>query len=391
MAKVLIITGILPVSAIEYKKSENDILLVTEDEIKLRHQNFSFKYIFIFPYANKILSRISLKWKSYYKLKKQETFELKGRNLFLFPVFLLPKKVFFRNILTRLSVFLHRKRIEKLVNDFKPTVIHAQDADTGAYIARVLSKKYDIPYVVTLRSLNRISDDKVKKNLIHAKFLIGISSRQIAEARKIINKDVTFIPHGIGNHFFNEVEKKVSTPLKLITVSRLLKLKNIDLVIKSLSTYEGDFIFDIYGEGPEKEDLSLLIEKMKLDEKVKIKGFIPNEDLPNIFQDYHLFVMPSFPETLGRVYFEAMASGLPVVATKNTGIDGLIIDGKEGFLLNPTNEIDFTQSFHDILFNFIENPLSYDIMSRNAKSFSEKFSWNNIVSKYIKLYKNGLK
>jgi len=385
--RILVITGILPVSAIEYKKTENDILLVTEDEIIKRHQNIFFQYIFTFPYANKTLSKISLKWKSYYELKKKKKFVLRGRELFLLPVFLLPKKLFFRNFLSRISILLHQNRIEKLINDIKPTIIHAQDADTGAYIARVLSKKYDIPYVVTLRSLNRISDDKVKMNLIHAKFLIGISSRQIADARKIINKDVTFIPHGIGNHFFNEVEKKVSTPLKLITVSRLLKLKNIDLVIKSLSTYEGDFIFDIYGEGPEKEDLSLLIEKMKLDEKVKIKGFIPNEDLPNIFQDYHLFVMPSFPETLGRVYFEAMASGLPVVATKNTGIDGLIIDGKEGFLLNPTNEIDFTQSFHDILFNFIEKPLSYDIMSRNAKSFSKKFSWNNIVPEYIKLYK----
>lgn len=385
--KILVITGILPVSDIEYKKTENDILLVTEDEIIKRHQGISFQYIFIFPYANKMLSKFSVKWKSYYELKKREAYILRGRKLFLFPVFLLPKKVFFRNLLSRISVLLHQNRIDKLINDFKPTVIHAQDADTGAYIARVLSKKYDIPYIVTLRSINRVSDDNVKVNLKNAKSLIAISTKQIQDAKKIVNKETTFVPHGVGNHFFNEVEKKVSTPLKLITVSRLLKLKNIDLVIKSLKSFQGDFIYDIYGEGPEKEDLSLLIEKMKLDEKVKIKGFIPNEDLPNIFQDYHLFVMPSFPETLGRVYFEAMASGLPVVATKNTGIDGLIIDGKEGFLLNPTNEIDFTQSFHDILFNFIENPLSYDIMSRNAKSFSEKFSWNNIVPKYIKLYK----
>lgn len=385
--KILVITGILPVSAIEYKKTENDILLVTEDEIIKRYKGISFQYLFIFPYANRILAKVSSKWSSYYQLKQKERFELKGRKLFLFPVFLLPKKVFFRNLLTRISILLHQNRIEKLINDFKPTVIHAQDADTGAYIARVLSKKYDIPYVVTLRSLNRISDDKVKKNLIHAKFLIGISSRQIAEARKIINKDVTFIPHGIGNHFFNEVKKEVSVPLKLITVARLLKLKNIDLVIKSLKSFQGDFIYDIYGDGQEKENLTNLIKKMGLQDKIKIKGYVSNEDLPHIFQDYHIFVMPSFPETLGRVYFEAMASGLPVVATKNTGVDGLIIDGKEGFLLNPTNEIDFTQSFHDILFNFIEKPLSYDIMSRNAKSFSKKFSWNNIVPEYIKLYK----
>src|SRR5690606_26645470 len=142
--------------------------------------------------------------------------------------------------------------------------------------------------------------------------------------------------------------------------------------------------FDIYGEGPEKENLSILIKKIGLEDKIKIKGYIPNKDLPNIFQDYHLFVMPRFPETLGRVYFEAMASGLPVVASKNTGIDGLIIDGKEWFLLNTANEIEFTQSFQKILLNFEKNPLSYDIMSKNAQSFSKKFSWNNIVLEYIK-------
>ena len=72
--KILVITGILPVSAIEYKKTENDILLVTEDEIKKRHKNISFQYIFTFPYANKLLAIISLKWKTYYKLKKRSFF-----------------------------------------------------------------------------------------------------------------------------------------------------------------------------------------------------------------------------------------------------------------------------------------------------------------------------
>src|SRR5690606_19966715 len=243
MAKVLIIAGILPVSAIEYKKTENDILLVTEDEIKSSHQNISFKYMFTFPYANKILSRISLKWKSYHELKKQESFELKGRNLFLFPIFLLPMKAFFRNVLTRLSVFLHRKRIEKLIKEFNPTVLHAQDADTGAYIARLLSKKYNIPYVITLRGLNRIIDNKVKANLVGAKSLVAISSRQIADGEKLVNKKITFIPHGVNEYFYNNKEdKEINKPIRLITVSRLLKLKNIDLVIKSLSTLQSDFI-----------------------------------------------------------------------------------------------------------------------------------------------------
>src|SRR5690606_30797277 len=124
--KILVITGILPVPAIEYKKTENDIHLVTEDEMIKRHRGISFQYSVTVLDANKALSKISLKWKSYYELKKKKKFVLRGRELFLLPVFLLPKKLFFRNFLSRISILLHQNRIEKLINDFKPTVIHAQ-------------------------------------------------------------------------------------------------------------------------------------------------------------------------------------------------------------------------------------------------------------------------
>src|SRR5690606_7913380 len=337
-----------------------------------------------------ILSRISLKWKSYHELKKQESFELKGRNLFLFPIFLLPMKAFFRNVLTRLSVFLHRKRIEKLIKEFNPTVLHAQDADTGAYIARLLSKKYNIPYVITLRGLNRIIDNKVKANLVGAKSLVAISSRQIADGEKLVNKKITFIPHGVNEYFYNNKEdKEVNKPIRLITVSRLLKLKNIDLVIKSLSTLQSDFIFDIYGDGVERENLVQLIKQLNLEDKIRLKGFVNNSELPSIFSEYDLFIMPSFPETLGRVYFEAMATGLPVIASKGTGIDGLIKEGKEGFLLDTFNENKFIEDLHQILLDFKISNTSYEIMSKNARAFAEQYSWNSIVPKYVELYKTN--
>ncbi|REH45776.1 glycosyltransferase involved in cell wall biosynthesis [Tenacibaculum gallaicum] len=387
--KVLVVTGILPVSAIEYKKTENDILLVTEDEINSRNKDISFKYIFTFPNANKTLSKASSKWNSYYQLKKEKEFELKGRKLFLFPVFLLPKKVFFRNVLIRLSLFLYRKRIEKIINKYQPTVLHAHNADTSAYIARLLSKKYNIPYIVTLRGLNRIKDEKVKKNLEGARDLIAISSRQIVEGEMFVNKKINFIPHGVGRHFFkNKENKKINQPIRLVTVSRLLKLKNIDLVIKSLSYFEYDFIFDVYGDGGEKHNLSQLIKQHNLGDKVTLKGLINNQDLPSVLLKYDLFIMPSYPETLGRVYFEAMACGLPVIASKNTGIDGLIVDGREGFLLNSLNENEFTEVFHNILYGFISLKIPYKKMSDNAKIYAEQYTWDKIVPKYLKLYEN---
>lgn len=385
MVRVLIITGILPVSAIEHKKTENDILLVTEDEIISRYPDFSFRYIFVFPYANKILAKLSSKWKSYFELSKRNSFSLRGRSIVLLPVLLLPKRVFFRNVLIKISLYMHRKRIEKVIIDYKPTILHAQNADTDAFIARELSKRYNIPYIVTLRGLNYAPDSKIKINLSKANSLIAISSKQIFEGEKLVNKEIMFIPHGVKNSFYadNSKRKEINYPIRLITVSRLLKLKNIDLVIRSLENVKYDYIFDIYGEGTEKEYLAQLIKKLGLENKIHLRGFINNSDLSVKFQEYDLFVMPSFPESLGRVYFEAMASGLPVIASKNTGIDGIITNEVEGFLIDHRSEKEMTT----VLNLITSNPDLLIRLGDNARRLAQRYRWENISKMYYDLYK----
>lgn len=385
MVRVLIITGILPVSAIEHKKRENDILLVTEDEIITRYPSFSFKYIFVFPYANKPLASLTTKWKSYFELSKKTTFNLRGRSLTLLPVLLLPKKVFFRNILLRISLYVHRKRIDELIKDFKPTVLHAQNADSDAFIARKLSKKYNIPFIVTLRGLNSDPDSKIKNNLKKANSLIAISSKQITDGKKLVNKDIIFVPHGVKDSFYqNNLKREFSAyKIRLITVSRLLKLKNIDIVIRCLSEVKFDYIFDIYGEGTEYKNLESLIIKLGLEHKIRLQGFLENNELPNKFQEYDLFVMPSYPESLGRVYFEAMASGLPVIASKNTGIDGIIRNGIEGFIINHQEENEMA-TILDLIGN---KPEILKELGRNARQLAQNYKWENISKMYYDLYK----
>jgi teichuronic acid biosynthesis glycosyltransferase TuaC len=388
MKKILVITGILPVPVIEHKKNENDIILVTEEKIKEVDPNILFEYLFPFPDANKGLARLSSKWESYFSLKKQDKIALRGRLITLFPVLILPKKVFFRNLLISISMFIYRKRIENLIKEFKPTLLHAQSTDTCAFIARKISVKYNIPYVVTLRGINTFSDRRIRANLDAAVALIAISPQQVKDAKELTNKKISLIPHGIDESFFTEANKTrpFSLPLKLITVSRLLNWKNIDMVIRSLRSFKHDFIFDIYGDGPEKDKLEKLINELGLQDKVSLKGFINNDKLPSVFQNYTLFVMASFPETLGRVYFEAMASGLPVIASANTGVDGLVTEGKQGFLIDPCNALTFNIRFIEILESVVVTPYLIDQLSRNSREYAKQYSWNAIVPKYLSIY-----
>lgn len=389
MHRVLVVTGILPVPDIEYKKSENDIILVTEEKLQAKSQGIEFKYAFVFPYANGLLGSISKKWASYYHLRKQHTYSLRGRLLFLMPLILFPRRFFFRHLLVRISLFFQRRRIENLMSEFKPTVIHAQGADASASVARLLGKKYAVSYIVTLRDTQYTKDSVVRKNLSVCETAIAISPLQLREGTKLTSKKIEFIPHGVGREFLDEgrVNKIKGKKIRLIVVARLLSLKNIALVVKVLKDFKYDFEFNIYGDGPEKQNLGRLISNLGLSGKISLKGHVSNNVLPEVYKNYNVFIMPSFPETLGRVYFEAMASGLPVIGSKNTGIDGLITEGREGFLLDTFNEGVFRSQLLSILESFVEDRSSVLKMSIYARSFAKNYLWDNIIPKYLALYK----
>ena len=389
MAKVLIITNLLPIPEIAHKRNENDILLITEDNLKAKYPENTFQYVFVVPSTNKLLARISRKWESYYNLKEKGECEIKGRIINILGVWQLPKSTFFRTILYDISLYLNKRIIQNLIEDYKPTIIHAQNADVDAYMARKIGEKYNIPYVVTLRGFKRASDFVVKTNIKSAKELIAISPTQKKQAAKLTDNTIQLIPHGIPRVFYaKHCSKSVhsKSPLRLISVCRLLKLKKMDLVIKALSNIEEEYVLDIYGEGPEMSNIKVLIDDVGLSEKIQLKGFVSHSKLPEIFRRYDLFIMPSFPETLGRVYFEAMASRLPVIASKGTGVDGVIQNKKHGFLVEPNSEKDIETTLRYV----ITNQHKLISMGENAFCLAQQYSWDETLPKIQQIYASQL-
>ncbi|WP_118195547.1 glycosyltransferase family 4 protein [Albibacterium indicum] len=380
--RILVITNILPISEIERKKNENDVILETEKKFKLYYPNIEFKYIFVTPYSNIILSVFSKRWLSYYKLRRGKTYSLADHTVHIYGLLMFPIKFSFRKLFYKLSYFFNRKMIARVIKDFEPSVIHAQNVDEDVSLARYIFKEYGIPYIVTLRSIQR-KDSVVKTNLVGPSSYIAISFMQ----KKIANSfgiDPVFIPHGIPDSFFSTIEshEKRDTRIRIISVCRLLKLKNLDMVIKALATVNYDYTYHIYGDGPEKQNLERLITRFDLSNKVTLHGFVPNRELPGILSNMDLFVMPSFPETLGRVYLEAMACGLPIIGVKNTGIDGIVENGKHGFLV----DIDDERSLERVLTKVFDNPDQLREMSVNARKLVEAFRWEIIIEKLHNVY-----
>lgn len=386
MIKVLVISKILPISLIEQKKNENDILFVTEDEIKKRYSNICFQYLYPVPYANGLLGTLSAKWRSYLILKQNRLYKIRERNIFIIDIFLLPKKFPFRNYLYKLSLRKNRKRIEHLIQKFQPTVIHAQNCDLEAFLAKEIGKKYNIPYIVTLRELptNNLEDQIIKNNLKSPKQIVAVSHQNKLLGQQFTANKINLIPHGVEEIFFKNTGMKPSSNkrLKIISVGKLIKRKNYDFLIRALAFSKVDFVLDIYGTGPERENLKLLIEIHNLQSKINFRGHIEHSKLPNIFPKYDLFALVSYSETLGRVYFEAMACGLPVIASQGTGVDGIITDGKEGFLVDSENLQSLSEKLNLIAADFTK----LNLMGQNASALAKRFRWKNISSQLYAIY-----
>ncbi len=145
---------------------------------------------------------------------------------------------------------------------------------------------------------------------------------------------------GIPKAYFSSEIKKIEMPVRhFVFVGSLFKLKNADVTIKALHQAfpNGDFRFDIVGSGAENDNLRHLVEELKLTENVVFWGQQKRDDAQKLMAAADCFVMVSTREAFGLVYVEAMAKGCITVATRGQGIDGVIVDGENGFLCESEN------------------------------------------------------
>ena len=141
----------------------------------------------------------------------------------------------------------------------------------------------------------------------------------------------------------DEIVKKfsmeMSSPPKLLFVGRLAFEKGLRYLIRALKIclcegYELQLI--LVGEGPEQSSLNRMLAQLNLEQYVTFEGFISQgKDLWEQYRKADIFVLPSLSEGQGKVLIEAMAAGMPIVATRVGGIPTVIENGKNGLLVEP--------------------------------------------------------
>jgi rhamnosyl/mannosyltransferase len=212
----------------------------------------------------------------------------------------------------------------------------------------------------------------------------------------LLSKKFQIIPYPIDNYLLKIAQKSTprnlptptkSKPLRLVCTGRLVNYKGFEYLINSipLTLKIIPCTLDIIGDGPLKGNLNRLIYLLNLKDRVRIHGTLSNDHLHTILSQSDIYCLPSNTnaEMYGMVQYEAMAHGLPIIASNisKSGVPILISDTGAGILFKPNDAADIASA----IFRIAHEPGLYNRLSRSGlDSIKNKFSADKFLQELIK-------
>lgn len=253
------------------------------------------------------------------------------------------------------------------------------------YIAKNVKDYYAVPMVYGIHQtdLNWISNPHNEKILLKFKDTIdafAFRSRALQDKFKNhLNYNINsfLIPSGIADSIISDCfqKKKVDKIFNFITVANMIKRKNIDLVIKAfnkLVQIDKNIRLIIIGDGIEKNNLEELALELNLDNNVLFLGQLTRDEVFMELSKNDVFILPSINETFGIVYLEAMAKKCIPIGTINEGIDGIILDGVNGYLCSANVESCFQKMQKILELSYEEKCRIYSQISKTILEYTEE-------------------
>lgn len=253
-----------------------------------------------------------------------------------------------------------------------------------------------LPYIISLRGSDvpgynvRLGIDYIllgglfKKIWNEAQFVVANSLGLKGLGEKFMpNLDIGVIHNGIYTDvYFPREEQRLSSPVKLLTVCRLIKRKRIDLLIAAVAQAKRQGIkveLNIAGGGNLLEELKEYAENLGVSRQVHFLGRIESDRMPEVYRQNDIFVMSSEHEGMSNAMLEAMASGLPIVTTKCEGVEELINDNGVVAEANP-------KSICDAVLRIISDENVYLSMSAASRLRGNTFEWSDVCRQYLDIY-----
>lgn len=284
----------------------------------------------------------------------------------------------------------------------RPDAVHAFFGLPGGAIAWALKRTLGVPYVVSFRGKDvhggRSRDFGGITGLMKtvslpawrgADALVANSEglRQIAmDVDPGASVDV--IPNGVDTtRFTPRSETREGGPVEILYVGRLEPYKGIETLLKAFASaskrVEGNVRLRIVGDGSLRAELEAAAGSLSVADAVTFSGWVSSNDIPDVYRNADIYVLPSVVEGMPNGLLESMAAGLPAIASTVPGVEELLVHGTTGLTFAPGD----TNALADNLCELIESHVLRQQMGGAARLEAERRSWTDAAASYAATYR----
>lgn len=308
------------------------------------------------------------------------------------------------------------KRVDRIIRKLDFDIIHSQHPNLLGAAAKKWARKKKIPLVFTWHTLyDRYANfvpfipkkivtryiirravnfaNKADTVVVPTDSIIPVLKEWRVENKNIVPVITGVVEEDFQNPDNSEIRKKYNISqdeIVLILASRLTEEKNIIFLFNSLKEIlknRGKVKLLIVGGGYLKEEIEEKAKREGIDKKIFFSGELPHDKIKDYFAAADIFVYGSKSETQGMFPTEAMYMGLPVVAVSATGINSLVLNNGNGFLVEE-NEKEFASAVTKL----IEDE---DLRQKFGET-SEKIAWSQFTAsvsaeKMLKVYEEAIR
>ena len=280
----------------------------------------------------------------------------------------------------------------------------------SGWVGQTLKTAWQVPHVIMFHTLGEVKnrhhlDEREPDYRIDGERLVAHGVDRVICASRgekemlgalygVPASRVSVVPCGVDTDAFRPADRdrarrQLGLPAKVpvvLFVGRIEPLKGIDVLLRAVSHLDGRFhVLVIGGDGKDlarRGELAMLARDLGLDGKVSFLDAVPHEDLPLYYNAADVCVVPSYYESFGLVAVEAMACGVPVVASRVGGLRETVRDGQTGYLVPWLCPEPFAERV-ELLLN---NESLRRSLGREARAAAERYRWSEVAARVEDVY-----
>jgi glycosyltransferase involved in cell wall biosynthesis len=291
------------------------------------------------------------------------------------------------------------RTLRACLRDIRPDVVHGQGAGVEGYLALRLG----FPSVITFHGMIGIDAtfrtrrvERIRLSMqsriterycaAHCDHAILISPYVEKMFGSLLRGGKHHIPNAIGDQYYLGTRRELSG--RLLFAGRLIPLKGVTILVHALAEARKAHdcrlvLAGSLGDAGYVSSLRQLAHELNVADAIDFRGLLSESELLQEFETASIVVLPSYQENAPMVIEQAMAAGVPVVATRVGGVPDIVQEGESGLLVEPGEAGDLARAIVQLL----DSPGSRACMAANAKQLAERFRAIDVARRTVEVYR----